>query len=265
MGKKKAIPRVLRWTLWSLTVLLVLFMLQVTLLAFPQLIVSESVRVGAVELHYDGSQSAEVDRLAANVSKRLRESGFCDSLHTHRVYFIRNQGLYALFARLAMVTPLAQGFALSVFGNSFASASRIRALGERTAGRPKYGVWEGDPSHTIAHEIGHLYLTGRIGRGNWSRLPQWKQEGLPEYIANIGIIRQDTLATLSNRLRILNEDWLWGGGDRWDRTHYEAGLLVEFLLDVRGCTIDEILSSRVTRDGTLASLTVWCDSVAVEL
>ncbi|MFC1475434.1 hypothetical protein ACFLQW_00345 [Candidatus Zixiibacteriota bacterium] len=258
MDKKKTLlRRIAGWALWLLVIVAALFALQVTVLAFPQLIVPQSVQVGSVKLYHDGFPEAEINQLAAEVERRLQASGFYDSSRTHRVFFFKNQGLYTLFARLTMVTPLAQGFGLSVFDNSFVSATRVNALGKRTGKFPPYSVWEGDPAHTMAHEIAHDYMIDRIGRGKWQQLPQWKQEGFPEYVANIGLIREDSLATLSNRFMVLNDDRAWRGRYGWDRIHYEAGLLVEFLIDVQNYRLDEIVADSITRDETLAALNAW--------
>jgi hypothetical protein len=199
------------------------------------------------------------------VDERLQGSGFYDPARTDRAFFFQSQSLYSLFARLTMVTPLAQGFAISAFGNSYVSATRVAALAEKWKGSPKYSLWEGSPAHIIAHEIAHQYMIDLFGRRMWQQLPHWKQEGFPEYMANIAVIREDSLATLSQRIGVLNSDRAWratSGWDRrpWDRIHYEAELLVEFLLDVHGYTIDEIVEDNVTRDETLAAMMAWRDA-----
>ncbi|MGB5661455.1 MAG: hypothetical protein WBO54_18445, partial [Thermoanaerobaculia bacterium] len=49
----------------------------------------------------------------------------------------------------------------------------------------------------------------------------------------------------------------WDWQQRWDRTHYESALMVEFLLDVQGYTLDDIVVDSVTRDGTYAAMVEW--------
>jgi hypothetical protein len=243
-------------------VLLVLFAIQITLLAFPQVLVSNSVRAGAVVIHYDGPREPEIDPLAAEVKWRLQGSGLYDSTRADRVFYFRSQGLYTFFARLSGVQPEAQGFALSLFCNAFLSETNVTALGVRTGKQPRHSVWEGSSAHTIAHELAHLQVTERLGRGGWQALPHWKQEGLPEYMANIAAIREGPDSSLSERLRIHQDDRAWaatGGWSQhgWDRLHYEAGLLVEFLIEVRGYSVDEICADSVTKVETLVELATW--------
>ena len=249
-----------RWALWLVAVLLVLFALQAALLAFPQIVTSQTTRAGSVVIHYDGPRDPEIDELAAEVDRRIQGSELLGSAPTGRVFFFRNQRLYKLFARLARAPSEAQGFALSLVGNAFVSEPNVKALGARTGGLPKYSIWEGDPAHTIAHELAHLKLTERMGREQWTKLPHWKQEGLPEYAANIASLRADSRASLTTRWRVLEDDRNWSSTRGWDRVHYEAGLLVEFLIEVRGHTLADVLADRVTETETLADLVTWAES-----
>ena len=228
-----------RWGLGLLLVLLALFALQVTVLAFPQILFARHLQSGSVVVYFDGQARDEIARIVEDVERRLLGSGYYDPSRTSRVFLFDNQLKYALFARLSLVTTEAQGFALSVFDNTFISRPNIAAMAHRTGGRPRYSIWEGDPAHVIAHEVGHHYMIDRIGRSAWSDLPQWKQEGFPEYVANIALLRSDSTATLPRRIDILADGQYWDWQQRWDRRHYEAELMVEFLLDVQGHTLDD--------------------------
>ena len=257
---KDILRKVRRVGLWALGILFILFALQITALAFPQVIVSEKTACGSVTIYTDRVAEFDIGLLAKEVEDRLIGSRFYDSSRNNKVFYFQNQNLYRCFARLAMVTSKAQGFALSVFGNSYVDQTRILELASFTRGVPKYGIWEGSPAHIIAHEIGHLYLTEQIGREEWMNLPHWKQEGFPEYIANIASIRKDNLATLANRIKVLNDDQMWDWSNRWDRIHFEAELLVEFLLDVQGNTVEQIVADSVTREETLSTMLDWSKS-----
>ncbi|MBU8932514.1 MAG: hypothetical protein KOO62_00765 [candidate division Zixibacteria bacterium] len=255
--KKTILHKIGRWSLWLVLALFFLFCLQVTVLAFPQLIATNSVQSGTITLYYDGIHDTTIELLAEEVEQRLRASGYYDPNRSDRVYYIRNQTAYNVLARLALVTPLAQGFNLSVLGNSFVCETRVSALASRSGGLPKFSIFEGDPAHTMAHEVGHQYMIDRIGRSMWRRLPHWKQEGFPEYVANIGNIRKDSLATLPHRIAVLNDNHPWGGEYGWDRVHYEAGLLVEFLLDIRHYSIEDIVADSVTLWETHDAMLEW--------
>ena len=158
-----------------------------------------------------------------------------------------------------MVTPLAQGFNLSAFGNSFISLQRITELARERGPQPKFSLWEESVAHIIAHELAHQYLVNRYGRGMWRNLSHWKQEGLPEYLANIAAIRADSTTSLAERIRVLYDDRVWSGarGRDWCRIHYEAELLVEYLHDVRGYSLEQIMDDSVSEQETLRNMAAW--------
>ena len=260
--KRSLFRRIARYALRLVLILLILFALQITVLAFPQMLVRNKAESGTIRLYHDGDPNADFEQLASAVDQRLQGSGVYDSTRTDRVYLIHSAGLYDFFVRLSLLRGDPQGFCLSLLGNSFVSVSRVKALGEGSGGLPKFSIWEGNLAHTIAHEVAHQYVADRIGRNLWRRLPHWKQEGMPEYIANIAAIRQDSLASLRNRLDLLNNDQAWsttqGWSNRaWDRIHYEAGLLVEFLIDIQGYTLEDIVADSVTDGDTRAAMLAW--------
>jgi hypothetical protein len=218
---------------------------------------SSSIQRGTVKIYYNGSSQAEMGKLADEVNRRLMASGFYDSSRTDRVFFFQNEKLYSFFVKLSLLKHTPQGFNLSIFGNSYVNGPFIKRLAESTAMPPKYSIHEGSYGHIIAHEIAHQYIIDRIGRTGWLKLPHWKQEGLPEYIANIGLIRRDTLLTLHDRVNILNDETAWYGSNEWNRIHYEAELLIEYLFDVAGYSLEDIVSDNINKYDTRNALNRW--------
>lgn len=251
-----------RWLVWIGAVVVAPLVGWIGLLAFPQVLCRHQVQAGSIRLYYDDMPEAAASELARAVDHRLRASGLADSTGTARVFLLQRPSAYTWIARLSGVPREAQGFNLSLLGNTFVSGPRVAALGELSGRGPRYSVWEGDLSHTIAHEVGHQVVVSSIGR---RALPQWKREGLAEYIANIGLIRGDSSAGLVSRLGTLDDDLAWisargWAGKGWDRVHYEAGLLVEFLIDERGYTFADVAADSVTREGARAALRSWAES-----
>jgi len=259
MSARQGFVRLLLWIGLIAAVLLVSW---IGLLAFPQVLCTQHVQAGSLTLYYDDMPRHEAEKLAHAVADRLERSGYFTSSRTMRAFVFRSRSRFAWITLLTGQPAGVQGFNLSVLGNSFVSAPRVAALGELSGGGPRYSVWEGDLSHTVAHEIAHQYLANRLGRRG---LPQWKREGLAEYIANIGLIRDDGAADLRSRWDALHDDRAWkaapGGGRRgWDRIHYEAGLLVEFLVDVEGRSLEDVLSASVTEEKTRSALRAWANT-----
>ena len=256
-ARKKSRSRIRLVLIWTGVVVLVALCVYISALAFPWLFFGESIRTSDVVLHFRNGGKVDIPLLAKDVNHRLQASGLADPADTIHVYMCDSPRMYTLFARLAFTPPEAQGFIVTMFHNVFISLERIKELGRQNPGSPKYGIWEGNYAHTIAHEVGHDYFVRMIGSARWQQLPHWKREGLPEYVANIGPIREDRGATLQSRLEILRDDDFWISPRSWDRIHYEAGLLVEFLLEVKGYTIEQMLADSVTADTTMAALAEW--------
>jgi hypothetical protein len=261
--KTTLVRRITRWIVWLVVVLLALFALQVGVLAFPQIALHNRVQVGAVILYHDGGSDEAMRQLATDVDGRLRGCRFYDSTRVMNLYYFLAQGTYEFFTSLTFLRGgVPQGFNLPELNNSYVSDSLVAALGRGTSGRPKYSIWGGDPAHTAAHEIGHQYSYELLGR---RKLPQWKQEGLPEYIANIGLLREDSLGTLDRRIGIVIDDSRWwdtppGRRPGWARMYYEAGVLVEYLFEVEGRTLEDIMADSITKDATDAAMMKWYES-----
>jgi len=263
MSRKKTLRgRLVSYSAWLIAVVIAVFGVQVGLLAFPQVLLSKTAEAGSVVVYYRGDPDPAVQQLVDATDHRLQIGGFGNPESPERLFFFRDPGLYSLFTRLARLPSTPQGFGISFLGTTYVSgpqveALRTEAMGERTGHIPKYSVWEGSIPHTMAHEIAHLYMVDSIGRSTWVSLPRWKQEGFPEYVANIGLIRGDSGASLLRRVETFLDEGQWSSPRSWDRIHYEAGLLMEFLLDVRGLTLGTIVADSITRENTYTAMMEW--------
>ncbi len=251
-----------RWLRWPTATALILFALQLTVLAFPQILLANKVKSGTISLYYDEGTSDVMLALAEEVDGRLQGSGLYDRSRSDEVYYFQKQSLYEFFVRLTFLRRVPQGYNLSALGNSYVSASMVRTLADTSAGEPRYSIYEGSAAHIIAHEVAHQYITDLIGRSVWKNLAFWKREGLPEYLANIGMMRHDRASSLRQRFEILNDAAVWyqtagPPRDGWDRVHYEAMVLVEFQLEIRGLTIEQLVVDTTSKDVAMSELYAW--------
>lgn len=264
-GKKSWPRRITRYVGWLVGVLALALAVDVSVLAFPQIYMDNKAEAGAVVVYYDGVQSDEFDRLAGQINNRLSGGRFYESSRADRVFVFRDQSLYEKIVRLAFLKPTPQGFHLSILGNSYVSATMSRELGIGAEWRPQFSLWDGDLSHLAAHEIAHGYISDRIGRGVWNALPLWKQEGLPEYVANTSLANVDEVTSLANRIDVLLDFEEWkavpqGRRPNWDRTQYEAWLMVEYSLDVEGMTLEQFIDPSVIEPEVYHRMVEWRQS-----
>lgn len=271
MNIKRSFPsKCAKPLLWSGCTVLVLLGFHVTLLARPQVLFSNSTRIGTVTVFYDGLDAEHARRLATEIDRRLRGSRYYDATRNDRVFVFRDRSTYRLYRMLTLSAIVPSGFNLSIFGNSYVCKAVATELGEATGGQPRFSIWDGDLAHVAAHEIGHQYIVDRIGSRRWRAMPQWKREGLPEYIADIGAVRADPSLSLVSRIGILGDDTQWtatpaGRRPGWDRMHYEAELMVEFLLDVQGVPLERVVSDRVTKSDTYSAMMSWASVQRTQL
>lgn len=120
----------------------------------------------------------------------------------------------------------------------------------------------------LIHEMVHVLQTNRYGmlRFNpWSHPPLWKLEGYPEYVA-----RQDRRIAgykLSNEigryvtLRAESTDgWVEVvPGHFMPAVYYKGRLMVEYLMDIKGLSYDEILSSDDPEDEVFNEMLRWSE------
>ncbi|MEL7146653.1 MAG: hypothetical protein AAFO69_09820 [Bacteroidota bacterium] len=108
----------------------------------------------------------------------------------------------------------------------------------------------------MVHEITHCMQQNNLGLWNSNPManhPDWKWEGYAEYVARQG---DDQVNLMKNIgwLKAAKQDNpdAWGvffdDGSVAPRSYYEYWLLVQFCLDVKKMTYQELLNSRITRD-----------------
>jgi len=116
-----------------------------------------------------------------------------------------------------------------------------------------YSAMEGDLSEAICHEIIHSFVYNKLGRRKSSNLPDWKQEGYAEYAANIFPKRNDNTYKFKKRIELYRDPGFWEGNQSVFE-YYEAEILVEFLLDIKKMTFDDLMDESFTYEMAVKEL-----------
>jgi len=118
-------------------------------------------------------------------------------------------------------------------------------------------------THILTHEAGHMQVFNRLGISRSMALPMWKAEGYPEYISAQLIRAAPTYSLRSSVARVLTADLAafrdehgnfqslrYGqlgasflkdeNGDDWHTSYYLARVLVEYSLDVKGMSFEQL-------------------------
>jgi hypothetical protein len=129
-------------------------------------------------------------------------------------------------------------------------------------------------SRTLAHEVVHTFLMAELGLQRIAHTAMWKQEGYADYVAASATILADPDYRIRESVeRILRQDLSWlvdaqgrfdhirygclrygvlrdEEGRLWNTCYYISRVLVEYVLDHKGMTFQELMSPAI-RDGEL--------------
>jgi hypothetical protein len=247
----------MKWGLRIFLLLLLLFTLQVSVLAFPQPFFSHSKQVGNCTFYCDTEFDSELAAVMQDVNRRLEAVELHNPNKNPRVFLCNSQRLYSMFAWLTLLNPEVPGYNISLMGNSFVSMTRSDEIRINNGGFFKYCAMAGNLAHNIVHEIIHEYTVDAIGFTANYRLPVWKREGYAEYCSSIAVSRNDHNINLRERVRRLLDDTAWGIDDWGARDYYRTGLLVEYLSEIKGYRFGDIMHDSVTYERANIAMIEW--------
>ena len=173
-----------------------------------------------------------------------------------RVFICGEQRLYSLLAFLTRKSSNSMAIGLSLFGNMYLNEKRIRWIAADNHGGIRHSRIEGDFAEATAHEIAHFNVVERLGFWTAKDLPFWKSEGYAEYQANLAMTRADSFYVFTDRIDLLLNDAFWGD-ESVARRLFEWHLLVEFLAEVKGFGLNDLVDEAVTETFAREEILAW--------
>lgn len=245
------------------------------LLFYPGVLFAEHLRYKNFEVFSQTELPAEdVRRILDQVEGALLTSPINDPMISHTILFGHDNSAFAVIQDVACsISFRRSGCPVFTFNRaapphvSQVITFRVPDFRQDLLLHPQRGVAFG-MSHDLTHEVVHTLVASRVGADRHISIPSWKREGYPEYVAasnriladpsyNIGasVKRLLTQATprLSDSSFLASANFGCGTqGLIQDETgnwrlacYYASRVLVEYLLDVRGLTFDELMSPAV--------------------
>jgi hypothetical protein len=147
------------------------------------------------------------------------------------------------------------GFCL--LGSAYVNLDFIKELAGRTSGRPKYHTREGSVVHVATHELMHQYLCDTYGEYASRLLPTWKVEGYIEYGVSHLVAPRDSGYTIPERINIYLDDSQWNATAEIHRPHYIWGLMMEYLINVKGLSFEQVMAPNVTKEDSYREIMDW--------
>lgn len=125
-------------------------------------------------------------------------------------------------------------------------------------------------TYLLAHEMIHSLQANRYGLLNFSSIkhpPMWKLEGYPEYIARRNQLKDNDYRFKSEvqryvKLMETSDDMFVevAKGHFVPFYYYKGRLMVEYLMDIKGMTYDEILKDDASEEAIFSALLEWTEA-----
>jgi len=254
---KLGMRRIAKWAIRLLLVLFAVGLVYVGILVFPSPLFAHSESYGTYRVYSTEPIPADFDRVIEDLDRRLQAMEHAPPEASQRIYLCGPRK-FAFFAFLLRKNPITLAIGLTVANESFVSLDRVRLFATRNRGVLRHTRFEGNLAEVVAHEIAHFNSVHAIGFRRHLGQPLWKSEGWAEYQANLAAIHADPDYDLGHRVEQLLNDSHWGGRHYGlARRLWEYQLLVEFLGEVKGYRLTDIVSDEVTEAATREQMMAW--------
>jgi len=255
----KIFKNLFKWLGAIVGVIIALILLDIGVLATPELFFPEKKQYGSITVYSEMPIGHETDSIMAEVFRRLDAVPIYNPDIKYNLCLCSTQDKFTFFARLTLRENRIMGFCL--FGSAYINGDFIKELAMRTGGQPKYLTREGSVVHVSTHELMHGYITDAYGSIASRYLPEWKVEGYCEYGVNHFVAPRDSGYTIPERIDIYLDDTMWNPTAEVHRPHYIWGLMMEYLIDVRGMSFEQVMDDNVNKDNVYRDMMDWRKSI----
>jgi hypothetical protein len=245
------------WVVRIGIVLLCLVLIDVAILAFPYPFFSHSQRYNEFTVYSTGPIPEDFERIIGDVRQRARGMEYGRPGSGGRVFICGEDRLYSLFAFLTRKSSNSMAIGLKVFKTIFIRDSRIKRIAANESGKIYHSRFEGNYAGIIAHEIAHFTMIDELGFRKALAMPVWKSEGYADYQANRASIRSDEDYRLLDRISLLEDDAWWGYRTSIARKLFEWQVIVEYLSEIEGYGLRELIAESVTEAGSRERMLGW--------
>lgn len=255
----KLFEKLLKWTGITILVVIALILLDIGILAIPGPFFPEKKQYGSITVYSEQPIRQETDSIMAEVFLRLQAVPIYNPEKKYNLCFCATQKKFSFFARLTVRANRIMGF--SLMGSAYVNEDFIKELGMKTNGQPKYLTREGSVVHVATHELMHGYITDAYGSFSARALPEWKTEGYCEYGVNQFVAPRDMGYSIPERIDIYLDDSRWNPTAEVHRPHYVWGLMMEYLMNVRGLGFEQVMADSVTKETIYLEMMDWRKSI----
>ena len=256
---KKPFKKLFKWIGAIVGVIIILILLVIGIIATPGPLFPEKKQYGSITVYSEIPIGQETDSIMSEVLRRLKAVPIYDPNIKFNLCLCSTQDKFTFFSRLTVRENRIMGFCL--FGSAYINVDFIKELAIRTGGQPKYLTREGSVVHVATHELMHGYITDTYGSFASRYLPEWKVEGYCEYGVNHFIAPRDSGYSVPERIDVYLDDSWWNSTTEVHRPHYVWGLMMEYLINIRGLNFEQVMSDSITKEDIFPEMMNWRKSI----
>jgi hypothetical protein len=255
----KIFKKTIKWIGIAIAIVIVIILLCLGVLTTPGLFMPEDKQYRAVTVHTETPIGLETDSIMAEVFTRLDAVPIYDPDRKMNLILCSTQDKFSFFSRFTLRDKRVMGYCL--LGNAYINLDFIKELANRTGGQPKYVTREGSVVHVATHELMHQYLCDEYGEFASRFLPYWKTEGYCEYGVNHFAASHDSGYSIPERIDIYLDDFQWNPTARAHRLHYIWGLMMEYLINIKDMSLEQVMDDSVIFDAVYLEMMEWRESL----
>ena len=251
------------------TLLMILIMISalVTIILFPQLVFANKMKYKNFKVCTNDKIDLDIKLLLDNATALVQRSELYDPDYKYNIIPCHNTFYNKIDDRLLGIGPSARARL-----NNVIIKVRIEPT-NNLAFATFHKECEVNLTYLLAHEMIHCLQAKKYGiiKFNPFRHPElWKLEGYPEYISRKTRLSSKDYSLTKEIERYINLDNT--ATDRWILTeeggceapayYYKGRLMMEYLMDIKHMSYDQILKDSVSESAIFKEMLKWKDSTS---
>lgn len=260
---KKTFKRIFKITLLTFLAAIVTI---ITIVLFPQRLFANKMKYKEFTVYSNDKIDTYINIVLDNAMNVVRKSELYDYSYKYNIILCHNSFYNKIDDKLLGNGPTARATLNNVI-------IKVRIDLKRNLAFPTFRkACEVNLTNLLAHEIIHCLQANKYGimKFNPYKHPElWKLEGYPEYVSRQSklsskdyssrneIDRYVNLERKATDLWILAED----GGCEVPNYYYKGRLMIEYLMDIKHLSYDQILNNTVSEKTVYEEMIKWKDSV----
>jgi hypothetical protein len=256
----KKFKRIFKRTLLTVLIIISAF---VTIILFPQLLFANKMKYKKFKVCSNNKISYDIKIVLDNAMNLIQKSELYDSSYEYNIILCHNSFYNKIDDKLLGIGPAARVRLHNVI-------VKVRIDPKRNLAFPTFPKeCEVNLTYALAHEMIHCLQAKKYGiiKFNPFTHPEfWKLEGYPEYISRKpGLLNKDYSLTseieryvnLENKATDIAPE---EGGCEFPNYYYKGRLMVEYLMDIKHLSYDQILKDSLSERTIFKEMVNWKDS-----